>query len=362
MGSQYSQEEEKPKENLKELFDLRKKKIRNASPFIERRLSYNPIEKKVSKEETKLTLKELNLDKKFVEKYYNEEITRKIIKPDFSIEQIIKSTFYLSRNKLNNNNINNNQEKNNNKRFSINNNPNLNYEFRFFRNEKELRNSFYTKLISKNLGKINKSKNYNSIFIFDWDDTLFFTSVLTPNGYYQEKNIKLGRRDYDKISSIEYSVKEILTFALKKGNVFIITNSHKKWVEISIEKYYPLIKPLMDKIIIISARENYEKLYPSNSKMWKFLTYYNIKNHFDCTLLTNIICVGDNENDLEAGISLGKCFNKSYVKTVKLRENPNLEELNKQLILVNSQLLKIYLFVKDINIKVQSKKREIIDF
>ena len=108
MGSQYSQEPEKPKENLKELFDLRKKKIRNASPFIERTLTYNPIEKKVSKEETKLTLKELNLDKKFVEKYYNEEITQKLIKPDFSIEQIIKSTFYLNRNKLNNNNINNN--------------------------------------------------------------------------------------------------------------------------------------------------------------------------------------------------------------------------------------------------------------
>ena len=94
MGSQYSQEPEKPKENLKELFDLRKKKIRNASPFIERTLTYNPIEKKVSKEETKLTLKELNLDKKFVEKYYNEEITQKLIKPDFVIVSITESGLF----------------------------------------------------------------------------------------------------------------------------------------------------------------------------------------------------------------------------------------------------------------------------
>ena len=75
----------------------------------------------------------------------------------------------------------------------------------------------------------------------------------------------------------------------------------------------------------------------------------------------NKYCVGDSENDLEAGLSLGQSFTKGYIKTIKLRENPNLEELNKQLILVNSQLLKIYKYVKNINIKVESKKRGIIN-
>ena len=358
MGNQFSQEEEKSKDNLKELFDLRKKKRRSASPFIDRGLSFSPIEKKNSNDnEIKFTLKELNLDKKFMEKYYQDEISKKIIKDDISTLEILKTVFYLN-GKKNNLKIEDNKK---NKRFLINNNPNFNYEFRFFRNENELRNSYYEKLICKRFVKKTQKQNYNALFIFDWDDTLFFTSVLTPNGYYQEKNIIFGRRDYEKISSIEYSVKSILTFALSKGTVFIITNSHKKWVEISIEKYYPSIKSIIDKIIIMSARENYEKMFPSNPKIWKFLTFYNIQHHFDCSLLTNIICVGDSENDLEAGLSLGQSFTKGYIKTIKLRENPNLEELNKQLILVNSQLLKIYKYVKNINIKVESKKREIIN-
>ena len=43
------------------------------------------------------------------------------------------------------------------------------------------RKSFYQKLISKNILNINKEKiKNNTLFIFDWDDTLFFTTHLNP--------------------------------------------------------------------------------------------------------------------------------------------------------------------------------------
>ena len=235
------------------------------------------------------------------------------------------------------------------------------YEFKFFNNSNELRNSYYTKLISKNIISPVKESTHNSIFIFDWDDTFFFTS-----SFLEEDNLnkalfnKLSKIQKKKIELIEFYVNSVLTKALSKGSVFIITNSSEGWVEASTKLFYPNLVPLLDKINIISARSLYEKKYPKNKEMWKINAFLDIQStyNFDKNKLTNIICIGDDKNEIEAGKLLSKTFRNSIIKTIKFQEGPKIDELIKQLKLIDTKFKLIYSFVKNVNIKIDKKNKK----
>ena len=110
---------------------------------------------------------------------------------------------------------------------------------------RNLRKSYYNKLLNQNVVNINKEtiKN-NTIFIFDWDDTLFFTTHLNPSKnnifFYESKTEKRF------MNTIEYYVVEILKKALSKGKVLIITNSGDGWVHACAKFYYPNLLPIFD--------------------------------------------------------------------------------------------------------------------
>ena len=239
-----------------------------------------------------------------------------------------------------------------------------NIDFKFYRNSNELRNNYYDKLVSKKILNSKKTNN-NNIFLFDWDDTLFPTSYLSVNGIYNGSLIKLSKREIQNINLAGIYVKEILSQAIERGKVFIVTNSSKGWVEASCKKYYNNIIPLLDKITIISCREIFDGKLPVKSNLWKLLAFNYIIKHFDHSLLTNIICIGDNNNEIEAGKSLSQYFNNNncFIKTILFRKEPSLDEINKQLLLVSTQFIKIFSMTKNISIQVEKKKREkILDY
>lgn len=231
------------------------------------------------------------------------------------------------------------------------------HEFRFFNNASELRDSYYGKLITKNIMTSSKEITHNTIFIFDWDDTLFFTSYLEPNNGRLYNN--LSKKEIKKVESIQYYLKLILEKALNLGHVFIVTNSSEGWVQATTKHYYPEIFPILDKVHIISARSLYEKYYPNNRQMWKMKAFSDIqeKYSFNRNILTNIICVGDSFNEIEASKLLAKKFNNVLLKTIKFREEPDLNELIKQLKLIERQMLKVYSYGKSLTIKVEKKNR-----
>ena len=202
-----------------------------------------------------------------------------------------------------------------------------------------------------------QNENINTVFIFDWDDTLIPTSFLSPHGYYNE-NKKLTKKELQKIAISEEYAYKILSKSIFKGAVYIITNSGPGWVEYSCKKYYPSIVPLLDKIKTISARGEYERQYPGDSKLWKLLAFSSMTNDFNKELITNIICVGDNIIEIEAGHTLSDHFFNAKIKTVKFREKPKLDELNKQLRLVYEQFNDIYSHKKNIKIRVEKKKKD----
>ena len=235
------------------------------------------------------------------------------------------------------------------------------YELHFFRNEQEIRNTYFAKLIYKNvLCSQVRPKTFNSLIILDWDDTLLCNSFLAArNGLDFTTEIKLNRRDKEKISTLEDSVLKLLTLCVEKGDTYIITNAEHGWVEYSAEKYYPKIMEVLKKINVISAREKYSKFYPNDTKIWKIQTFLDITKVMNSELVTNVICMGDSFIEIEAGNKMREKFvrNQAFVKTIKFRESPKPEELNKQLRLIIEQFHDIYASIKNLTINVERRKK-----
>ena len=232
------------------------------------------------------------------------------------------------------------------------------YELNFYRNGNDIRQSYLEKLLSKNVWTPNmKPKQHNSIIIFDWDDTLLPTTFLTPGGVFNE-NIILRDIEKEKFLKLEQAVFKLLTEAVEKGNVYIITNAGYGWVEYSSNKFYPSIVPILEKIKIISARGEYEKMFPGNSRQWKIEAFLNLQKSVNIKLVTNIICIGDSLFEMEAGRILASKFTEAFIKTIKFREAPKLDELLKQLKLVCIQFGSIYSSIKNLTIRVERKKKE----
>jgi hypothetical protein len=226
------------------------------------------------------------------------------------------------------------------------------------KDEQYIRKIYYSQLLLKKVWKpINDSKRHNSLIIFDWDDTLLPTSFLAPRGIFEENSV-LNEKDQNKINKLEDSVQKLLLLAVSKSDVYIITNAGDGWVEFSAKKYYPKIMDILGKIEVISAREVYEKKFPEDSRRWKVESFLNLKKRLNDELITNIICLGDSIFEMEAGRILASKFIHAVIKTIKFREKPKPEELNKQLNLVLNQFDSIFTSSKNLTVRVEKKRKK----
>ncbi len=230
-------------------------------------------------------------------------------------------------------------------------------EEQLLRNEEKNINSSIEKLFSNIIWKKDKNKKlFNSIIIFDWDDTLLCTSLINKYGYYSEMK-KYPMNDLIQISLLEAFVMEILEKSFEKGDTYIITNSEKGWVEFSCKKFFPNLFPLLSKLKIISSREKYEKMHPYNFLMWKMevCKYFAKDYNYNINLPTNIISIGDSFADIEAGRSLENKFKKCFIKTIKFVKFPGVKDLIEQLGLILDKFEHIISSCYNWNIKVEKK-------
>lgn len=226
-------------------------------------------------------------------------------------------------------------------------------------NEKEkekenIRKSYYSKLIYKKIWiPGNKSKTHNSLFIYDWDDTFLPTSYLIRENMVD--NIELSDELKYLFFILEEIIINILNLSMNKGKVYIITNSSISWFYFSSEKFFPNLNFILNKIKVISARDEYEDLYPGDTKIWKQKAFLHLKNEINDNLPSNIICFGDSLNELEAGKIFASQLSDSFIKTVKFKEKPEVEDLIKQLNLIVDKFDFIYSKAKNLSIKVEQR-------
>lgn len=225
-----------------------------------------------------------------------------------------------------------------------------------------LRDKYYVELMKSNYFIRNRNQDEcQNILIFDWDDTIMCTTYLTPNGFFTEKNLKEVETKKDPVlfAQLETLIVQLLTFAIGQGHTYIVTNAASGWVEFSTRLFFPDILSLLEKVIVISARNWFEKEYPGDSRLWKQKCFEEIGKIYSPHKTTNLITVGDSLIEMEAAYKFAKCINTCYIKTIKLKDSPSPTQLAKQLKLIVNDLPNIAKLQQNVTISV--KKEDKID-
>ena len=225
-------------------------------------------------------------------------------------------------------------------------------DFVMTKTDEEARHCYYDRLINMKILRLTPSKKNQSICIFDWDDTLLCTSYITNMGI---KNITscMGSvmRPLDEI------VSRLLEKAAAAGHVFIVTNAQEGWVQYSAKTFLPKTAAMIEErnTTIISARTCYEGMYPGENGRWKREAFTSLVKQFEKDVVTNLICMGDSEIEIDAAHVMAKMFDKAITKTIKLKENPRPEDMVKQLSLVVDKFEQIFVSLKNSTIKLEKK-------
>ena len=178
-----------------------------------------------------------------------------------------------------------------------------------------------------------------SIFIIDWDDTLFPTTWVNKNNIEltnieSTNNYKLYFIELDKTISI------LLESLNKFGDIYIVTNANLRWIK-SCLFILPLTQKLIieKKIRIVSARDLHS-LTTNSPTDWKILTFQNIiediinkiNKNFKPNTIFNIISIGDAMYEYVALINLDiflkkftNCNFNYLLKSIKFIDKPDFD-------------------------------------
>jgi len=177
---------------------------------------------------------------------------------------------------------------------------------------------------------------------FDWDDTLLSSSVLWRLGFRLDSEMDPNDTNLHKqLRELECSVISILKKASTFGKVHIVTNGETGWVQRSAEKFIPAVVPLLANVDIISARSTFEGQYPEDPLKWKVCAFESRLKAFVATSgnsqsKVDVISFGDSHVEREAIRIATKTLNDTRTKSVKFAERPSMEQLRRQIELINN--------------------------
>lgn len=194
---------------------------------------------------------------------------------------------------------------------------------------------------------INKILRNKTLFILDWDDTLFPTNWVTKNNINllineTQEQYMIYFQEVDRILS------KLLRNLMTMGRIIIVTNAMPDWIKLS-SICLPQTYNLLKKIKVISAKLEYRTI-SSNPMNWKKMAFRDIiDNEFVNTKLINIISIGDAEYEYQALISLND--NTRFLKSIRFMKNPSHDLLIDQLEVLNNAIKNIWIKPKHLDLK-----------
>jgi len=178
------------------------------------------------------------------------------------------------------------------------------------------------------------------VIVFDWDDTLLCSSFLSSKGYRLDTPMTAQDAMIPLLRDLEESVIAVLTRALRTGNeVHIITNAETGWVELSAKKFLPRVLPLLSQVTVLSARSTYEHQFPESPLQWKtsaFRARVQPLARLESSITKHVVSFGDSHVEREACRIAARELQNVRTKSVKFADRPSMEQLRRQLDLVNN--------------------------
>lgn len=184
-----------------------------------------------------------------------------------------------------------------------------------------------------------QNKDKDTLIAFDWDDTLLSSSFLSSKGLRLDSDPARVLEHEAALTELSHSILAVLNLALQYGPVTVITNAETGWVQLSCQKFIPLVLPILNKLTIISARSTYEPMFPGSPLKWKYYCFQErITSLAPPTSKRekNILSFGDSHVEREAVRACTRGMANTRTKSVKFAERPSLEQLRRQIELVTN--------------------------
>lgn len=154
----------------------------------------------------------------------------------------------------------------------------------------------------------------NTVIIFDWDDTLLCSSALhccLPNQFVE----------------LEEIVETVLLMAMSLGRTIIVTNAMESWIQETTRRFLPRLMPTLERLLIVYARKNWERLWPGDTFAWKRESFREVL-HDKLGSDLNLVVLGDSLSEIRAAEALAEHLGvAAIVKTVKFKALPSPTDL-----------------------------------
>lgn len=174
----------------------------------------------------------------------------------------------------------------------------------------------------------------DTILIFDWDDTVLPTTWLSEQGLRLGPDTWPTEEQWAQLNALSLRAIETLEAAKRYGRVIFVTNGEQNWVELSCEKFMPLLCACLSDIKIVSARSEWEPLVglkPSEWKLHAFNREISVFYEACADQVRNVVSIGDSQHERQALFDImGRrqgWAKQCHTKSLKLAVRPAVEQL-----------------------------------
>jgi len=176
-----------------------------------------------------------------------------------------------------------------------------------------------------------------TIFIFDWDDTLLPSTWVQQQGLRLDDASELTDTQRQELSEVADKAMETMRIAKQLGTVVLVTNAERGWIELSCQKFLPTLFPVLENVKLMSARTSYESMACVSPMDWKIQAFNaEIRRVFgddavcDPTRRKNCLSLGDSNSEREALLRVTAALPNCRSKSLKFVERPELSDILKQ--------------------------------
>lgn len=251
-----------------------------------------------------------------------------------------------------------------------------------------------------------------TLIVFDWDDTLCPSYWIQENhpalSFFQPPPNR--KRYIEPLSRLEHAVVALLESSMRRGKVIIVTNAESPWVETSCKFFLPGLRSYINKIPVVYAQSRHQTLkdktprtlqrtnsslnqgkpgmYKQGSRrrgdnsgtfgtrtfessmslgsynelapqVWKETAFHeelcNFYSQYNGQSWKNVVCIGDSifERDAMRNV-VSKRPTKGHrcrLKTVKLLDEPDIDELISQVQLLHEAMYSMVVYDKNLDIE-----------
>jgi len=180
-----------------------------------------------------------------------------------------------------------------------------------------------------------------TLFIFDWDDTILPSSWIQRQGLRLDAASQLSDWQREQLCEASTYALETLRLAKQHGVVILVTNAERGWIELSCQKFVPQLLPIIEGVKVVSARTTYEGPCCPTPLEWKIRAFeeeiahaIGIENVLSPSRRKNILSLGDSLHEREALHRAIGAMPGAWPKSLKYIERPDVSQICKQHALV----------------------------